>query len=108
MKIIKIGDDIYRPSVNDLEHWRKILDGEVSKEEMFVTYPHLKMQKAKTVYVDADFDTAKVNDFIFTDEDGKEFLSEHSDIYKKFFIETINDEENFIVFANCDIKIKKE
>jgi hypothetical protein len=40
--IIKVGDQNYRPTADDLEHWRQIFTGETSREEMFKKFPHMK------------------------------------------------------------------
>lgn len=57
LTIIKIGDHNYTPSPEDLEKWRSVFAGELSKEEMLEKFPHLKEVPIEQTKYDTNLDS---------------------------------------------------
>ena len=104
--IIKVGDKSYKPTQEDLKKWRLIFTGEMSEEDLFEMYPHMKSQpvETSTLDIDADPDYHRV----LLVKIGDEFVPTRADLeaWRQIFEEAANDKD-FKIFTGTNIEIEE-
>jgi len=102
LTIVKVGNDTYKPSSEDLERWRAIFAGQISLDDC---PPHMKQNPPSTEVFEADPDYHRLLLVRVGDEQyspSKEDLEMFRDIFQN-----AADDKDFKIFTHSSINIEE-